>query len=209
MDLEVHRVKVVLLGDVGVGKTTLLHYIVHGIPNKYSISSTIGASFANIKSEMFLPTAQGEMLHRVCFEFWDTAGSERYRALIPMYMRNAKIILLVYDASDINSVENISGYWKDYLKNNYNDEFPNKNIILIENKTDIKGVSTNLDNIQLNNKTIKCKTSALKGEGIDNLKNIMLNIVRQSPIIYSNYDESYIVNKSSTKQVKKWWCTII
>lgn len=78
-------------GDSGMGKTTLLHRYVR---NKFDpgIESTIGAAYL---CRAVSPECR---LH-----LWDTAGQERYEALCPMYLRNANIVLVCVEASQLSA----------------------------------------------------------------------------------------------------------
>ena len=62
---------------------------------------------------------------------WDTAGSERYRSLIPTYLKNAHCAILVYDITKKSSLESIK-MWHKLFKDNQ--EAPG---ILVANKTDL------------------------------------------------------------------------
>ena len=82
---------IVLLGDWGVGKSSLLNAHVTGVPQSKGISSTIGMSFSTLRP------ATAETRRPICC--WDTAGQERYKALIPMYTRNASAYICVIASS--------------------------------------------------------------------------------------------------------------
>ena len=94
-----HTVKVVMIGDVGVGKTSLATRMVR---NQFDIfqESTIGAAFFHARAD------------HVQLEIWDTAGQERYRSLVPMYVRGAGVALVVVEASDPRSVDDIVAPWR-------------------------------------------------------------------------------------------------
>eukprot|EP01031_Cornospumella_fuschlensis_P029341 gene29341-35419_t len=82
------EVKVVLLGDTGVGKSSLVLRFVTNSFRPYS-ESTIGASFMSK-----LITVNSKPIK---FQIWDTAGQEKYHSLAPMYYRGAAAAILVYD----------------------------------------------------------------------------------------------------------------
>ncbi|KAJ1462868.1 small GTPase superfamily [Pelagophyceae sp. CCMP2097] len=85
------EVKVVLLGDTGVGKSSLAQRFVTNSFRAFN-ESTIGASFM---SKMI--TVDGKP---VKMQIWDTAGQEKYHSLAPMYYRGAAAAVLVYDVSE-------------------------------------------------------------------------------------------------------------
>ncbi|XP_039127905.1 ras-related protein Rab5A-like [Dioscorea cayenensis subsp. rotundata] len=83
--------KLVLLGDVGAGKSSLVLRFVKGQFIEFQ-ESTIGAAF-------FSQTVSVND-ESVKFEIWDTAGQERYHSLAPMYYRGAAAAIIVYDLTN-------------------------------------------------------------------------------------------------------------
>lgn len=100
--------KMVIIGDSGVGKSSLL---VRFVRNEFDnqIRSTISAAFLSRR----VSTGDGEAVN---FEIWDTAGQERFRSLnTPMYYRGALGAIIVFDITDAKSFENARG-WFSQLK---------------------------------------------------------------------------------------------
>ncbi|MED6184765.1 Ras- protein RABC2a [Stylosanthes scabra] len=93
--------KVLLIGDSGVGKSSLLLSFI----SKYlqDLSPTIGVDF---KIKLF--TIGGK---RVKLTIWDTAGQERFGTVISSYYRGAHGIILVYDVTKRESFTNLVGIW--------------------------------------------------------------------------------------------------
>ena len=91
MSTKAREVKVVLLGDSGVGKSSLvLRFVVNDF-KPYS-EATIGASFfSKLIIANNIPMK---------FQIWDTAGQEKYHSLAPMYYRGAAAAILVYDITN-------------------------------------------------------------------------------------------------------------
>ena len=89
-------VKVVLLGDSGVGKSSLALRFVTNEFKPYS-ESTIGASFMSKSIKVPLSPSEESQERNVVLKIWDTAGQEKYRSLAPMYYRGAEAAILVYD----------------------------------------------------------------------------------------------------------------
>ena len=90
--------KIVMLGSVGVGKTSLLNRHVHGKFQK--TESTIGASFA-------LRNYEGYKMG-----IWDTAGEEKYDSLSSFYCRGARAAVICYDICDRYSFEAVPRFLK-------------------------------------------------------------------------------------------------
>lgn len=117
------RYKVVLLGESGVGKSSLVVRLVKNeyLPSQYS---TVGASF-------FRYAANLEDGVTVNFDIWDTAGQERYKSLASMYYRGAAAALVVYDITSAESFDR-ARFW---IKELYNNS-PDTLIALVGNKCD-------------------------------------------------------------------------
>lgn len=91
---QIHNIKLVLLGDMAVGKTSIALRFARGtFENNYK--QTIGASFVKRIVEI------NDCV--INFQIWDTAGQERYMALVPMYLRGAQVALIVYDVTEKDS----------------------------------------------------------------------------------------------------------
>lgn len=80
--------KIVLVGDTGVGKSSLLNRLIHDTFNPDQMP-TIGAAY----HRMFAHHPDSGRTMDV--EIWDTAGQERYKSLLPMYTRNAAVVWVV------------------------------------------------------------------------------------------------------------------
>ncbi|CAD6192242.1 unnamed protein product [Caenorhabditis auriculariae] len=120
-----HRAKVVVLGDSGVGKTSIIYRQKYGT-NFAPVNATIGASFVSFDME--------HEKERLQLQVWDTAGQERFRCMVPMYMRNAAAALIIYDVTCRNSFEGVGRWVKELERCCGTDE---ARIVLIGNKTDL------------------------------------------------------------------------
>lgn len=134
------NLKVVLIGDTGVGKSSLAYAMSSddGRCTK-TIGPTVGAGYirANIRSPL------GGMIG---FDIWDTAGQERYRSLVPMYLRGANVILYVVDGSR-SSVESLRNHWVPYVRNITGGSGLSPMGLIIRNKCDeVRDGSTDVDN---------------------------------------------------------------
>lgn len=116
--------KLVLLGDVGTGKSSLVLRFVRGQFVEFQ-ESTIGAAFFSQTLAVNETTVK--------FEIWDTAGQERYHSLAPMYYRGAGAAIIVYDITNQDSFARAKK-WAQELKAQGN---PNMVIALAGNKADL------------------------------------------------------------------------
>ncbi|XP_062167332.1 ras-related protein RABC2a-like [Alnus glutinosa] len=93
--------KILLIGDSGVGKSSLLvSFISNSVED---LSPTIGVDF-----KIKLLTVGGKKLK---LTIWDTAGQERFRTLTSSYYRGAQGIILVYDVTRRDTFTNLSDVW--------------------------------------------------------------------------------------------------
>ena len=108
---EAMQCKVVLIGESGVGKTSIINRY---ISNSFSsvLTATPGASFTT-KTVLFQEYNQS-----IKFEIWDTAGQEKYRALAKVFYKNATVCILVYDICQKKSFEELKKYWINEIKSN-------------------------------------------------------------------------------------------
>jgi small GTP-binding protein len=150
--------KVVLLGNSGVGKTSLVIRWTTGIYEK-EIRPTIGANHQRKIVKL------GD--EDVDLYLWDTAGQEQFQSLTPLYARAAACALIVASISDPDSFTALET-WRELL-NNSCDHIPP--ILLIVNKIDLT------DQAHMSNEDIQEKyadkfsgvffVSARTGEGVD------------------------------------------
>ena len=117
--------KIVLVGDSGVGKTNLVKRFIDGnIPE--NLTNTIAVDF--FSKDLMIKN------HSVKVQFWDTAGQEKYRAIANAYYKNAQGAIIVYEITNRESFENVSKWLQEL------NEFGEKGItiLLIGNKIDLK-----------------------------------------------------------------------
>ncbi|KAF2236390.1 rab GTPase vps21 [Viridothelium virens] len=134
-------VKLVLLGEAAVGKSSL---VLRFVNNDFQENKepTIGAAFLTQKCN--LPN------RTIKFEIWDTAGQERFASLAPMYYRNAQSALVVYDLTKPSSLTKAK-HWVAELQRQAS---PGIVIALVGNKLDLTNPSSSTGDA----------TSAISGE---------------------------------------------
>eukprot|EP00477_Mikrocytos_mackini_P000032 GAHX01000032.1.p1 GENE.GAHX01000032.1~~GAHX01000032.1.p1 ORF type:complete len:240 (+),score=41.22 GAHX01000032.1:71-790(+) len=132
--------KAVFLGDVAVGKTSLINrYVTGTFVDGYT--STVGIDFAN-KTKEVIHEGEGpnegeggfpsKIRYKTSLQLWDTAGQERFKSLLPNYIREADIVVLVFSLDNLKSFENIA-IWMNKIQ-----DFGDKMIFLVCNKQDLE-----------------------------------------------------------------------
>ena len=97
--------KVVLLGESGVGKSSIISRFINGIFED-NIPNTSGATY--VSKIMEFPKFQNKT---ITFDIWDTAGQTKYRDLSKFFFIDAKVIILVYDITNKKSFDEIIDHW--------------------------------------------------------------------------------------------------
>jgi len=146
---EILKFKLIVVGEQNTGKSCILNRFANEIFEE-NYQATIGLDFLNK-----IVNINGQEVHLVLY---DTAGQEKFRSLIPMYIREAQIILLIYDITSKESFESIPKWFSDIL-NVKNDEAI---FALVGNKID------------LNDKRV---VSFEEGKNLANEKNIIFEEV--------------------------------
>ena len=114
-------IKIILLGETGVGKTNLINAF-FGLKFQDQIDSTL-ASYCNEGKFNYNNESYN-------YAVWDTAGQEKFRAISKLFIRDAQIILIVYSIINRKTFEQVN-FWLNFVKEN------------VENNTYILGLVAN------------------------------------------------------------------
>ena len=114
-------IKIILLGETGVGKTNLIN-VFFGLKFEDQIDSTL-ASYCNEGKFNYNNESYN-------YAIWDTAGQEKFRAISKLFIRDAQIILIVYSIINRKTFEQVN-FWLNLVKEN------------LENNTYILGLVAN------------------------------------------------------------------
>ncbi|EDK47238.1 vacuolar protein sorting-associated protein 21 [Lodderomyces elongisporus NRRL YB-4239] len=146
-------VKLVLLGEAAVGKSSL---VLRFVSNDFQENKepTIGAAFLTQKCTIGDRTIK--------YEIWDTAGQERFASLAPMYYRNAQAAIVVYDITKPASFIK-ARHWVKELH-----EQANRDIIiaLVGNKYDLVEDEPELESAAEGNTDLLRKVSKEEGQAL-------------------------------------------
>ncbi|ELQ76787.1 GTPase Rab1/YPT1, small G protein superfamily [Trachipleistophora hominis] len=126
--------KTILIGNSGVGKTSIINRYVDETYTENYIS-TIGVDF-KIKTL----TRHGKT---VKLQIWDTAGQERFRTITSSYYRGAHCIIVVFDVTEEESFSDVASWIAEVEKHKVNDTL----IVLLGNKIDDQNVAVKNDDV--------------------------------------------------------------
>ena len=103
---DIKELKMILLGEPGVGKTNIISRYLSGSFNQSS-NPTIGSTFGEkiIKKEGVTYS----------LKVWDTTGQERYNSITKLFVKGSHIVILVYSIDNLQSFEKVN-FWYNYIK---------------------------------------------------------------------------------------------
>jgi Ras-related protein Rab-5C len=158
-----YEIKICLLGDVSVGKTSIASRFCKNSFNENYIN-TIGGAYQ--QQNIVLNNGAKIKLH-----IWDTSGQDRFRSMTNLYYRDAQVAILTYDITNDQSLESLN-YWLKEL----NDKVETDNMVLClaGNKNDVDASERKVPTSKgkafaEEHNMIFYETSAKTGEGVKDL----------------------------------------
>ena len=121
--------KIVLIGESSVGKSSLLLRMIHNTFQANGCEPTVGLGYETIPI--------GTTGRKI--QFWDTAGQEAYNAIVPAFMRNSQVIIIVFSIVDYESYHKVSTWVSAATRSS-----PDSVIVLVGNKIDCMDNSSDI-----------------------------------------------------------------
>lgn len=173
--------KILLVGDSGVGKSCLL---VRFVEDKFSPSfiTTIGIDF-KIKTV----DINGK---KIKLQLWDTAGQERFRTITTAYYRGAMGIILVYDVTDERTFSNIK-QWLSTVNQHANDE---AQLLLVGNKSDMDTRAVTYEQGEALSKELGLPFVEASAKNDDNVNEIFFTLAK---LIQEKIDNDKLVGNTN------------
>jgi small GTP-binding protein len=167
MDKDGIQIKVTLIGESSVGKTSIINRYTRDAFTQ-ELESTLGANYSQKKIER-----HGK---KIRLDLWDTAGQEKYRAIGRHFYKDSYIVCLVYDITNKESFERIKTIWYPELKEHGE---KTKILALVGNKIDkYLDEQVNEDDVKKYAEEINAinkRTSAMEGTNIEDLFNSLVD----------------------------------
>ncbi len=194
--MEPESIKVVLLGEAGVGKTCIIKQF---IEKKFeqNTDSSLSAQFVSKTIEYV------DFAKTLKFDIWDTVGQERFRSIAKIFYKDAHVVILVYDITSKKSFNALNDFWIGEIKNNCNGTplfaiIGNKNDLYMKQEVDpldAKDLAKKIGGIfQL--------TSAKTAEGISQLFDIIGKKILKPSFQYDKNDKIAKENYNKKKEIE-------
>lgn len=156
-------VKVVLLGESGVGKTSII--------SQFTTNTFDADTVTSLSAQFISKTVEFEDIKKtIKFDIWDTAGQEKYRSLAKIFYKDARVIVLVYDITNSKSFEELKSYWFEQTRQNTDSDVI---FAVVANKNDLYESQQVKDEdgkeFSQSIKALFASTSAKSDSGITNL----------------------------------------
>ena len=184
---EKKLIKIILLGDSSVGKTTIFQRFIDNHLEKNSCA-TVGVEF-KLKNYNYHNK-------NYSIQVFDTAGQERFRSITQAYYKMGQGFFIIFDISNEDSLKSVP-YWIDSI---YDKVIENNNIIILGNKSDLQvQIADNVIKQTLDKyKKIKfIKTSALNNKNINKAFEEMIDLCDQGNTMENNKKLNEIIKKDN------------
>ena len=158
---EDYKIKIIVVGDSGVGKTNLINRFAS---DKFDTNSkaTIGVEFVYKALKINKDVIKVEV--------WDTAGEERYKAITSSYYKGAKGAIIVYDLTNEESFKNVEIWMNEVIKKGQK----GMQLLLIGNKKDL-----------VNDRLVS------EEKGIEKAKELNMHLFEASALEKTNVNEAF------------------
>ena len=190
------EIKVILLGDTGVGKTSIINRYIN---NKFDPDNdnTLSSSFSTKE------VIKNDVLYRL--NLWDTIGQEKYNAITNILIKGSNIVILVYSIDSFSSFENID-FWYNSVKDILQED---KYILaIVGNKSDLIKEDEAVVSEEEARNYAKGKNAFFKlisakedQDGIKSLLDILLGELLR--LNYVTVTDSYVIKRSKHKDTEK------
>ena len=203
-EIEPLDIKMILLGDSGVGKTSIIGRYVD---NSFSNDEESSSSMTYIQKKIKIDN------QKINLSIWDTVGQERYRSLTKLFFKDTKIVILVYA---INKKETFDGliYWLNLYKDSIGDEATlgvagNKSDLFLEQQVDEEEAKKFAENNQALFSLVSAKEN--KAELDSYINNLVKEYLKKYGLISEEKKEKKIIklnedDNDNIEEVKAGCC---
>ena len=197
------EVKVILLGDSGVGKTCIINRYINNTYNPNS-RTTLGSN-ASSKS-----VKRGHASY--ILNLWDTTGQEKYHSITNLFIKGSNIVVLVYSIDSLTSFKGLDYWYKSVNEklegNKYVLAVVGSKYDLIKNEEEEVSEEEVKKFAEEKNALFKLVSSKEDPEGINDLFDTLLDELLKKNYLSEdeNENENYIIDRRKIKKKKKNFC---
>ena len=197
------QIKVILLGDSGVGKSCIINRYINDLydPN---LESTLGS---NASTKLIKRDRVSYVLN-----LWDTTGQEKYHSITNLFIKGSNIVVLVYSIDSLTSFKGL-----DYWYKSVNEKLEGDNFVLavvgsksdlIENQDEVVSEEEAKKFAKEKNALFKLVSSKEDPEGINDLFDTLLDELLKKNFLSEdeNENENYVIDRKKIKKKKKNFC---
>ena len=190
------QVKIILLGDSGVGKSCIINRYINDAYNP-DLESTLNS---NASTKLIKKNRVPYLL-----TLWDTTGQEKYRAITNLFINGANIVILVYSINSLTSFQGLDYWYKSAVEKLEGDNFVlavvGSKSDLIKEEEEIVSEAEAKKFAKEKNALFKLVSSKEDPDGINNLFESLLD-----ELIKNNYlteKKSYVIDRKNHKDKGK------
>ena len=190
------EIKVILLGNSGVGKTSIINRYINNQFNP-SCETTLGSIYSTKE------VIKNNITYKL--NVWDTTGQERYHSITNLFIKGSSIVILVYSIDLLSSFEGLN-FWYNSIKENL--EGDNYVLAVVGSKSDLINEDEEIVSEEEARKfanerkaIFKLVSSKEDSVGINNLFNMLLDeLIKMNAIVPR---DSYVIKRRKHKDKEK------
>ena len=197
-DKKEKEVKVILLGDSGVGKSCIINRYIN---NAYdpNIESTLGS---NACTKLVEKKSISYILN-----LWDTTGQEKYHSITNLFIKGSNIVILVYAINSLSSFEGLDFWYKSVQEKlggeNYVLAVVGSKSDLIEEEEEVVSEEEAKKFAKEKNAIFKLVSSKEDPDGINNLFDTLLDELIKKNYLNENENENYVITRKNIVNKEK------
>ena len=190
------EIKVILLGNSGVGKTSIINRYVNNVYNS-NCETTLGSTYSTRE------VIKDNVVYKL--NLWDTTGQEKYHSITNLFIKGSSIVILVYSIDLLSSFEGLN-YWYNSIKENL--EGNNYVLAVVGSKSDLINEEEEVVSedeakkfAKERNAIFKLVSSKEDPVGINNLFDMLLDeLIKMN---YITVKDSYVIKRKKHKDDKE------
>lgn len=215
--MRAKKLKVVLVGDTNVGKSSYFHRI-RSCYTLGGIIPTVGMAYTNVLVRPLDGTAQGDACESVPEDLdeqmcglWDTAGQEKFQSLLPMYLRGSDLVILVHEGTERSKKRFLD------LLDMFDNEIPKAAVYMVQNKADVCAFDEAFLNKVQHRIVGWSHTSALSAKNVESsfvdavacCNRYRANNISEKKQQQQHDDKDLISIREPVPKQQRWWCSLL